>query len=223
MPTVINADDNDTHLAYAPGWEVLSSPREYNGGTHCTSTNGASVTLNFRGKYVLVSATIPASNTTTDYSRIDFDIDGGVQAGTLSQRAYETPIYNDPIYESSGLPETDHTLTLTFVDRPNTIKFCLDKIEISADPGEQAELLSPPTLGTRESEFEAREFHDMASPVMTLEAKQPTLATIHPARRIETAALAGGAVCGFAAGALVMLFVCMIIKRKRQNTGELKI
>ncbi|KAF6751907.1 hypothetical protein DFP72DRAFT_850421 [Ephemerocybe angulata] len=41
--------------------------------------------------------------------------------------------------------------------------------------------------------------------------------------RIETAALAGGAVCGFAAGALVMFFVCMIIKRKRQNTGELKI
>ncbi|KAF6754644.1 hypothetical protein DFP72DRAFT_1045839 [Ephemerocybe angulata] len=230
--STINADDTDSHYVYSSGWTVQNAPQEYGGGTHCTSTDGASVKLNFRGKYIVIYATIPTATSPADTTRIDFDIDNGARAGTLSQRAFPAPIWGHPIYESSGLPETDHTLTLTFVNHPDTTPFCFDRVEISADIGSSyvPVLLDPtPALSPRELEsvqIEKREvFPDLAPPVQTIEVKEFKPASLPPtytAQDVQAAALAGGAVGGFAAACLMLLFI-WIFKKSRKTSGDLKI
>lgn len=112
------------------------------------------------GKYIVIHATVPTSTSPTfsDYSLVEMKLDDRAVV-SLSARALPGPIWDHPIYESSGLPETDHTLTLTWVDKPNTTKFCLDRVSISSNIGSAyiPELLTPASTLVSE-ELESRDF-----------------------------------------------------------------
>ncbi|KAH6901206.1 hypothetical protein BKA70DRAFT_1436233 [Coprinopsis sp. MPI-PUGE-AT-0042] len=216
----LEVDDTDSHYTYASSWAIESASQQYGGSSHCTGTDGASVTLHFRGKYITIYATIPTSTSPTfsEYTRIDFQLDNG-STFTLSQRALPGPIYSHPIYESSGLPETDHTLKLTFVDRPDTARFCLDRIGISSDIGSGyvPKLLDPPAK-RREMVEDQLEFTGRAELVGT----PSTDLKAYTYEDMRTAALTGGA-SGALLVALIMLLAIWVVRRRRRVQGELKL
>ncbi|KAH6871457.1 hypothetical protein BKA70DRAFT_1355764 [Coprinopsis sp. MPI-PUGE-AT-0042] len=223
----LEVDNTDSHYTYASSWAIESASQQYGGSSHCASTDGASVTLHFRGKYITIYATIPTSTSPTfsEYTRIDFQLDNG-STFTLSQRALPGPIYSHPIYESSGLPETDHTLKLTFVDRPDTARFCLDRIGISSDIGSGyvPELLDPPAqrrgmgYAKREMVEDQLEFTGRAEFVVT----PSTDLKAYTYEDMRTAVLTGGAF-GALLVALIMLLAIWVVRRRRRVQGELKL